>query len=126
MPVSDLANVTRTLQTLLVENLSRIAGLTVIVTPQPPEDVEAVMNTLSLHLYHVSEDGYYKNCPGPGNDVPSVATSAVLAFTSGPSGRCLHDTSLVQRVQSDDARPRAHRRLVFRVPRDRDACSEGS
>ena len=30
-------------------------------------------NQLSLHLYHVAEDGYYKNAPGPGSDVPNVA-----------------------------------------------------
>ena len=50
-------------------------GLT--VTAIPPERVVELMgnpaNTLSLFLYHVIEDPYYKNALGPGSDIPNVA-----------------------------------------------------
>ncbi len=75
MPLLDLSNVTRTMKSLLEQNLARpsMGGLTVNVTPLPPEKVGSAQNTLSLHLYHVAEDNYYKNLPGPGSDPPNVA-----------------------------------------------------
>jgi len=75
MPLLDLSNVTRTLKSVLEQNLARpsLGGLTVTVTPLPPEKVASAQNTLSLHLYHVAEESYYTNRPGPGADPPNVA-----------------------------------------------------
>jgi len=73
MALMDLSKVTSTLMKLLELNVKRLSGIDVLVTPQPPDKVGAVMNQLSLHLYHVAEDGYYKNAPGLGSDVPNVA-----------------------------------------------------
>jgi len=75
MALLDLSNVTRTMKGLLEQNLARptMGGLTVNVTPLPPEKVGSAQNTLSLHLYHVAEETYYTNRPGPGNDPPNVA-----------------------------------------------------
>jgi hypothetical protein len=75
MTLLDLSNVTRTMKSLLEQNLARptMGGLTVNVTPLPPEKVGSAQNTLSLHLYHAAEETYYKNLPGQGNDPPNVA-----------------------------------------------------
>jgi hypothetical protein len=73
MPLHDLSKVTSTLMTLLRENIKQESGIDVTVTPQPAEKVGKETNKLSLHLYHVAEDSYYKNAPGPGSDVPNVA-----------------------------------------------------
>lgn len=75
MPLLDLSKVTRTLGELIQQNIARpeVGGLVVTVSPQPPEKVGAVQNTLSLHLYHVAQEPYYTNMPGPGRDVPNVA-----------------------------------------------------
>ena len=43
---------------------------------------ESAQNHLSLYLYHVSEDPYYRNMPGAGNDPPNVAKA--------PMGLCLY------------------------------------
>lgn len=52
-------------------------GLT--VTALPPERVVELVgnptNTLSLFLYHVIEDSYYKNILGSGSDVPNIANA---------------------------------------------------
>jgi hypothetical protein len=73
MALLDLSKVTSTLMKLLELNVERLSGIDVSVTPQPPDKVGAVTNQLSLHLYHVAEDGYYKNALGHGSDVPNVA-----------------------------------------------------
>ena len=73
MALLDLSKVTSTLMKLLELNVKRLSGIDLLVTPQPPDKVGAVTNQLSLHLYHVAEDGYYKNAPGLGSDVPNVA-----------------------------------------------------
>ena len=78
MALLDLSKVTRTLEALLRQNIARpeVGGLTVNVTPLPPESVAgSAQNTLSLHLYHVAAEPYYTNAPGPGRDVPDVATN---------------------------------------------------
>jgi hypothetical protein len=75
MPTLDLSTVTRTLKNLLEQNVLAVGGLSVTVTPAPPDKIGSDDNTLSLHLFHVAEDPYYKNTPGPGNDVPNVAKS---------------------------------------------------
>jgi hypothetical protein len=79
VPVQNLFKVTKTLADLLSQNITQnidknLSGL-LTVTAIPPENVENPSNTLSLFLYHVGEDPYYKNAPGPGNDVPNVAKS---------------------------------------------------
>jgi hypothetical protein len=77
MALINLFKVTKTLTDLLVQNITQVidsalAGL-LTVTANPPDKVESPSQTLSLHLYHVAEDVYYKNALGPGNDVPNVA-----------------------------------------------------
>jgi hypothetical protein len=77
MALINLFKVTKTLTDLLVQNItqdidSALTGL-LTVTANPPDKVESSSQTLSLHLYHVAEDPYYKNALGPGNDVPNVA-----------------------------------------------------
>ena len=80
MPLDDLSDVTRSLVRLLRLNIRRLEGIapgdptTITVTPEPPEAIgESAQNLLSLHCYHVAEDAYYKNLPGPGSDPPNVA-----------------------------------------------------
>jgi hypothetical protein len=75
MPLLDLSTVTTALMELLRRNVRLIdpAMSAVAVTPEPPETVRGVMNTLSLHLYHASEDPHYRNRVGPGSDAPNVA-----------------------------------------------------
>jgi hypothetical protein len=77
MALINLYKVTKTLTDLLTQNITQnidpsLTGL-LTVTAIPPDKVENPSNTLSLHLYHVAEDPYYKNALGPGNDVPNVA-----------------------------------------------------
>lgn len=80
MAVINLYKVTKTLMDLLKENITKnidpslsgpMSELT--VTAIPPEKVDHPSNTLSLYLYHVAEDAYFKNALGPGSDVPNVA-----------------------------------------------------
>jgi hypothetical protein len=75
MPLLNLFKVTKTLTDLLTQNITVNVDptITVTVTALPPEKVASAENTLSLFLYHVAEDPYYKNAPGAGNDVPNVA-----------------------------------------------------
>jgi hypothetical protein len=73
MALLDLSKVTSALMKLLELNVERLSSIDVTVTPQPPDKVGAVTNHLSLHLYHVAEDGYYKNALGAGSDIPNVA-----------------------------------------------------
>lgn len=77
MSVLNLFKVTKTLSDLLSQNITKnvdpsLAGL-LTVTAIPPEKIENPSNTLSIFLYHVAEDAFYKNALGPGNDVPNVA-----------------------------------------------------
>lgn len=81
MALTDLGKVTSTLQRLLENNVSRLFGSAVTVTPAPPDLVNTrSMETgftdkiLSLHLFHIEEDPHYKNFPGSGTDIPDVAT----------------------------------------------------
>lgn len=75
MPLIDLSNVTKTIMTLIQDNINQNLepGLGVVTTPQPPEIVGSVPNRISVHLYHAKEDPSYKNVPGAGTDVPNVA-----------------------------------------------------
>ncbi len=84
MSLIDLSNVTRTLITLLETNINTQidSSASVTVTVEPPDRVNGATNTLGLHLYHVTEDPYYKNLPGPGSDIPNIATA--------PMGLCLY------------------------------------
>lgn len=77
MALINLFKVTKTLTDLLTQNITQhidpsLVGL-LDVTAIPPEKVENPQNTLSLHLYHVAEDPYYKNALGPGSGAPNVA-----------------------------------------------------
>lgn len=76
----NLFQVTETLIELLTQNITQnldtsLAGM-LNVSAVPPERVgENPQNTLSFFLYHVTEDPYYKNDPGPGNDIPNISTA---------------------------------------------------
>ena len=77
MALLNLYKVTKTLTDLLTQNITKnidpaLDGL-LHVTAIPPENAENQSNTLSLYVYHVAEDPYYKNMLGPGSDVPNVA-----------------------------------------------------
>jgi hypothetical protein len=77
--ILNLFKVTKTLTDLLSQNITKnidpsLAGL-LNITAIPPERVQNPSNTLSLFLYHIAEDPYYKNAPGPGSDVPGVAAA---------------------------------------------------
>ena len=79
MALINLFKVTKTLADLLTQNITQqidqsLTGL-LNVTPLPPDKVENPQNTLSLHLYHVAEDPYYKNALGPGSDLPNIANT---------------------------------------------------
>jgi Pvc16 N-terminal domain len=77
MGLLNLYKVTKTLIDLLSQNITKNIDTSLVgslnVTAIPPEKVENPTNTLSLHLYHVAEDPFYKNALGPGNDAPNVA-----------------------------------------------------
>lgn len=74
MALLDLSRVTTSLINLLERNIPVLEpGLTPTVSPRSPDQVAGEGNTLSLYLYHVGEEAYYKNQPGPGTDVPDVA-----------------------------------------------------
>lgn len=80
MALINLYKVTKTLMELLKQNITvniddslQSLSTELTVTAIPPEKVESPQNTLSLYLYHVAEDPYYKNALGPGSNVPNVA-----------------------------------------------------
>jgi hypothetical protein len=77
MALIDLYKVTKTLADLLTQNITKHIDPSLEtllnVVAMPPEKVENPSNTLSLYLYHVAEDPYYKNVLGPGSDMPNVA-----------------------------------------------------
>jgi hypothetical protein len=77
MALQNLSKATKTLTDLLMQNITKnidtaMDGL-LNVSAVPPDRVDPKTNTLSLYLYHIAEDPYYKNASGPGNDVPNVA-----------------------------------------------------
>jgi uncharacterized protein DUF4255 len=75
MALQDLFTVTRVLTDLLAQNITTNIdpGVPLTVTAIPPDRVDQKENTLSIHLYHIAENAFYKNALGPGNDVPNVA-----------------------------------------------------
>ncbi|MBV9373187.1 MAG: DUF4255 domain-containing protein [Alphaproteobacteria bacterium] len=78
MATSDLSLVSTSLQALLTANIGRLAGNgapTVAVSLGYPEDQVNADRTINLHLYHIAEDQFHKNLPGPGTDPNSVATT---------------------------------------------------
>jgi Pvc16 N-terminal domain len=78
MPWSDLSEVTVALTRLLERNIDQVLspGLSVSVVATPPDQLgTSVSNTLSLYLYHVRETAEAQNRPGPGSDLPNVATA---------------------------------------------------
>jgi uncharacterized protein DUF4255 len=73
----NLSLVTLSLRSLLHANVRRLLGgiepNELAVTLMPPELVEATVQTLNLHLYHVSEDPHYKNAMGMDLTTPPIA-----------------------------------------------------
>ncbi len=72
MPTSDLSQITTSLITLLTDSMTVILGTTPAVVAQSPDKIgTAATNTLSLYLYHLREDPYYKNAlPDGGGQGP--------------------------------------------------------
>ncbi|MFI0848339.1 DUF4255 domain-containing protein [Mesorhizobium sp. IMUNJ 23232] len=78
MSTSDLALVSATLRRLLTINIARLAGaaaLPIEVTCGYPEAQAAANRTVNLHLYHIAEDQFRRNLPGPGSDRENVSTT---------------------------------------------------
>jgi Pvc16 N-terminal domain len=78
MAFGNLADVTSSLIVLLEAyvngHLQQALGPDVLVLPVRPDRIDpGLQNRLSLHLYHITEDPYYKNATGQGNDPPNVA-----------------------------------------------------
>jgi hypothetical protein len=78
MAFGNLADVTSALIVLLEAyvngHIQQALGPDITVLPVRPDRIDPGMqNQLSLHLYHVNEDPYYKNAIGEGNDAPNVA-----------------------------------------------------
>lgn len=75
MTLLDLSGVTNALIVLLEESFKTSpawapANTTPTILPLPPDLLPK--DALGLHLYHVREDGHYKNAPPPGRDMPPV------------------------------------------------------
>lgn len=85
MALIDLSLVTSALMKLLDDNINKNidTGANVTVTAEPPDKVGAVTNKLSLYMYHVSEEAFYKNFEGPGGD-------AGRNIARTPMGLCLY------------------------------------
>ena len=84
MALLDLSLVTSALMKLLEDNINKTidTAAAVTLTPQSPDAVGTVMKTLSLYMYHLSEEAQYKNLAGVGNDPRNIA--------SAPMGLCLY------------------------------------
>jgi hypothetical protein len=85
MALIDLSLVTSGLMKLLDDNINKNidTGANVTVTAEPPDKVGSVTNKLSLYMYHVTEEAYYKNLEGPGGDFGRNIARA-------PMGLCLY------------------------------------
>ncbi|HLT35070.1 MAG TPA: DUF4255 domain-containing protein [Enhygromyxa sp.] len=85
MALIDLSLVTSGLMKLLEDNINKVidTGANVTVTAEPPDKVGSVTNKLSLYMYHVTEEAFYKNFEGPGGDF-----GRNIART--PMGLCLY------------------------------------
>lgn len=85
MALIDLSLVTSALMKLLDDNINKNidTGANVTVTAEPPDKVGSVTNKLSLYMYHVSEEAFYKNFEGPGGD-------AGRNIARTPMGLCLY------------------------------------
>lgn len=73
MALSDLSLVTQTLITLIRESFNVSPAWSTApptIAPEPPDSVSG--DGLGFYLYHISEDGHYKNMPAPGNEMPPV------------------------------------------------------
>ncbi len=75
MALLDISLVTRSLLNLIEEHVTASQvwppAVTLRVSPEPPDGLSGD-HTLGLYLYHISEDGGYKNLPPPGRDVPPI------------------------------------------------------
>lgn len=70
MPVSDIADVTRFIINKL-ETLEEWGDLDVPIFPDAIRSEDGVFG-LSFYLYHVQENGSFKNTPSPSRDIPPV------------------------------------------------------
>jgi hypothetical protein len=108
MALADLSLVTRSMRTLLDLNVRRLMGGvapgSITISTLPPERVAAAVNTLNLHMYHVAEDPYYKNAPGPGNDPRNVARA--------PMGLSLYYILTAHHEQNQDIDALTQQRLM--------------
>jgi hypothetical protein len=109
MAFLDLSQVTSTLASLLELNINQHlqpGGPPVTAVATAPHNVgDSAQNQLSLYLYHVSEDPYYRNMPGAGNDPPNVAKA--------PMGLCLYYILTAHHTSDDlEADPLTQQRLM--------------
>lgn len=77
MATLNLAHVTLSLRSLLHKNVRRLLGgigpNDLVVSLMPPERVEASVQTLNLHLYHIGEDPHYRNAVGAELSAPPIS-----------------------------------------------------
>jgi hypothetical protein len=109
MALLDLSRVTSTLASLLESHINlhlQSGGPAVSVVPTAPNNVgESAQNHLSIYLYHVSEEPYYRNMAGPGSDPPNVAKA--------PMGLCLYYILTAHHTSNDvEADPLTQQRLM--------------
>jgi hypothetical protein len=109
MAFLDLSQVTTTLTSVLEQNINfhlQPGGPAVTAVPTAPHNVgDSVQNHLSLYLYHVSEDAYYRNAAGLGNDPPNVAKA--------PMGLCLYYILTAHHTSDQtDADPLSQQRIL--------------
>jgi hypothetical protein len=105
MALIDISLVTTGLMKLLEDNInknldSEIDNLS--VTAEPPDKVGAVGNRLSLYMYHLAEEPFYKNIQG--SDPRNVASS--------PMGLCLYYVLTAHHDQSTDFDALTQQRLM--------------
>lgn len=84
MALLDISLVTSSLMKLLEKNINTVidTGAGVTVTPESPDTIGSVTKTLSLYMYHITEEAQYKNLVGPGSDPRNIART--------PMGLCLY------------------------------------
>ena len=106
MPWSDLSEVTGAITRLLETNIEQVLnpGLNVTVVGTPPDRLgDSVSNTLSLYLYHVKEAAHAQNRPGPGSDIPNIATAPMgldlfYVLTAHQRNNTSFDAAIEQRL----------------------------
>jgi hypothetical protein len=106
MPWSDLSEVTASLTRLIDRNINQVLspGLGATVVGTPPDQLgTTVLNTISLYLYHLRETAEAQNRPGPGSDLPNIATAPMgldlfYVLTAHHRTNVMFDATVEQRL----------------------------